>query len=277
MPSLQLFTTLVTLSFSLLAVSLTTDSPYRTTPGLTISTHTPESVSGTYYDPNTDKGIVFNSSSDHLHITTLTGDVLLDAGPELDGARTISIGGGRFIQHSEGDFAVSKSHNHLFESSNVHQLLPLLRNTPAETHTEMLSKSVANLIAKPEINLLKLTAEALGNQGITGIAYPSILPFHMTALRLSSHRRHSASAMTYMDHLRLRRSGCFNSCPPCKDMECLGLCGPGCQCWEWVCDDCCYHIGCHYHDLCCEKRPDSLACLLPLSFSCDKKYKCSDP
>lgn len=45
---------------------------------------------------------------------------------------------------------------------------------------------------------------------------------------------------------------------PCRDLrsdpcdnDCLGMCGPGCSCWSWVCGDCCYHSGCNAHDRAC--------------------------
>eukprot|EP00730_Choanoeca_flexa_P001302 TRINITY_DN10575_c0_g2_i2.p1 TRINITY_DN10575_c0_g2~~TRINITY_DN10575_c0_g2_i2.p1 ORF type:complete len:346 (+),score=35.88 TRINITY_DN10575_c0_g2_i2:66-1040(+) len=33
----------------------------------------------------------------------------------------------------------------------------------------------------------------------------------------------------------------------CND-GCVGMCGPGCSCWHWVCGDCCWHQGCYQHD-----------------------------
>ena len=52
--------------------------------------------------------------------------------------------------------------------------------------------------------------------------------------------------------------------------DCLGMCGKGCTCWSWVCDDCCFHQGCYEHDKCCEKRFYSTYCLTPFfhSFHC---------
>ena len=38
-------------------------------------------------------------------------------------------------------------------------------------------------------------------------------------------------------------------CP--LEFECLGMCGNDCNCWDWVCGDCCFQQGCYEHDRCC--------------------------
>jgi hypothetical protein len=45
-------------------------------------------------------------------------------------------------------------------------------------------------------------------------------------------------------------------CHPCRDLQdsggdCFGMCGAGCDCWEWVCGDCCSHPVCVVHDGLC--------------------------
>jgi hypothetical protein len=45
--------------------------------------------------------------------------------------------------------------------------------------------------------------------------------------------------------------------PNCN--KCLGMCGPGCTCWPWVCGDCCEHPGCLAHDKHCR--------------ACDRRHK----
>lgn len=58
--------------------------------------------------------------------------------------------------------------------------------------------------------------------------------------------------------------------------DCRGMCGAGCNCWEWVCGDCCFHQSCYEHDLCCKHAPWSSYCLLPfgifdgLQISCER-------
>lgn len=271
---------LQTLSASPPPHTLTTGPPPLNTrrPGLTIDTLTTERVDGSYFDPSTELGVVFNSTKDLLSIISLDGTILVEAGGKLnDDVRIVSIGENKFLQHSKhGDLAVSKSHENLLESTSIHQLVHVLQEVPEESHTQQLHKSVDNLLTRPEIKLLKDAATSLGALGVTGVTYPSILPFFMTSLRLTS-TPNVGPAISYTDHLRLRRSAntCLNSCPPCKERQCLGLCGPGCTCWKWACGDCCYHKGCLYHDKCCRERPNSTACLLPLDFSCEEEYKCT--
>ena len=65
------------------------------------------------------------------------------------------------------------------------------------------------------------------------------------------------------------RQAWFEVCePPClpypnPDDGCFGMCGAGCDCWEWVCGDCCYHLICAEHDRqwrdCLDANPTSVA------------------
>ncbi len=250
-------------------------TPVSLPPGLAIDTLTVDQVHGSYYHPGSELGIVFNTTTDSLIITTLDGDILLKGDRKLtENLRKVNIGEQAFLQHSEhGDLSLSKSHEVLLEGADDQQLASLFEQQPDNTHTEILSESISNLLGRPEIQLLKMAAVSLGELGISGKTYPSILPFFMASMRLSS--RDTQQALSYVDHLRLRRSSrCFSSCPPCPDKQCLGLCGPGCECWEWACGDCCYHKGCHSHDLCCREKPNSIACMLPLEFDCKTEYKC---
>lgn len=65
-------------------------------------------------------------------------------------------------------------------------------------------------------------------------------------------------------------------CSQPTEHDCRGMCGAGCNCWEWVCGDCCFHQSCHQHDLCCKHAPLSLYCLFPvgifdgLHISCER-------
>ena len=51
------------------------------------------------------------------------------------------------------------------------------------------------------------------------------------------------------------------------DDECLGMCGPGCTCWSFVCGNCCYNKLCLEHDKCCRHNKYSLKCWLPFVYS----------
>ena len=270
-----------------ISVSLTNSdkNTIRLKDGLTLDTLSPDRVDGYYYDPISMLGIVFNSTRDTLHVSDFSGQVLLGAKEKVGQARLVSLGKRQFLQHTDEedgvsrDLAIPKSlgrFSELQDPSAFHSLLPSLRKIHRTTHAKVRAKSVKHLLTKPELKLLKEAAFELGNQGVTGIDYPSVLPFHMTALRTGSHDHYNTvSDWSNLDHHRLKRSACIQKCPPCKEKECFGMCGPGCSCWDFACGDCCYHKGCLYHDLCCRKQPSSTACLIPIDFTCSGKYKCT--
>jgi hypothetical protein len=54
---------------------------------------------------------------------------------------------------------------------------------------------------------------------------------------------------------------------PNRDDECFGMCGDGCNCWRWVCGDCCWHPGCAAHDAFCRSGPlgQVTGCYSPLA------------
>ena len=56
---------------------------------------------------------------------------------------------------------------------------------------------------------------------------------------------------------------------PNRDLNCRGMCGRLCDCWEFVCGDCCFHQGCYEHDLCCNHDFGSFACLFPFWMTCE--------
>ena len=67
-------------------------------------------------------------------------------------------------------------------------------------------------------------------------------------------------------------------CSQPTEHDCRGMCGAGCNCWKWVCGDCCFHQSCYEHDLCCKHAPWSSYCLLPfgifdgLRISCERFF-----
>jgi hypothetical protein len=51
---------------------------------------------------------------------------------------------------------------------------------------------------------------------------------------------------------------------PNRDQDCFGMCGAGCECWSWICGDCCFHDFCADHDALlrrCEGSADVVACV----------------
>ena len=280
------------------------DSPF-----LVIDLLRGDRVDGSYVSPALGRGIIFNSTRDSLVVTTLNGSRLLSAEERVGPVRLITLGNWEFIQHRENidpndaesgtvrDYAIFEHHGS-FAGSRDHgkfaRLLGKLKKLDHSVHAEVLQKSMQMILTEPEIELLHDAAVAMGQRGITGRGYPSALPLYMTAMRLSFNPSTTVATTdnnfpqsdTYNDEkpedffiTRMKRNTrtCLAKCPPCKGEKCLGLCGRGCTCWKWACGDCCYHKGCFYHDLCCRKRPYSLACWVPLEFDCNKKYICKDP
>ena len=278
------------------------DSPF-----LVIDLLRVDRMDGSYMNPALGRGIVFNSTRDSLVVTTLNGTRLVSAEERVGPVRLITLGNREFIQHRESDpydaesgtvrdYAIPKYHRS-FAGSRDHgkfaHLLGKLKKLDHSVHAKVLQKSMQRILTEPEIQLLHDAAVAMGQRGITGRGYPSALPLYMTAMRLNSNPSTTVAtdnnfpqSDTYDDEkpehffiTRMKRNTqtCLTKCPPCKNKQCLGLCGRGCTCWKWACGNCCYHKGCFYHDLCCRKRPYSLACWVPLEFDCDKKFICKDP
>ena len=56
--------------------------------------------------------------------------------------------------------------------------------------------------------------------------------------------------------------------------DCLGMCGPDCKCWYYVCGNCCRNQLCFEHDQCCRHDMDSIDCLIPVihTMSCENGY-----
>ena len=281
----------------------------KDSPLLVIDLLREDRVDGSYMSPELGCGIVFNSTRDSLAVTTLNGSRLVSAEERVGPIRLITLGDREFIQHrvvdpndaesgAVRDYAIPKYHGS-FAGSQDHgkfaHLLGKLKKLDHNIHAKVLQKSMQRILTEPEIQLLHDAAVAMGQRGITGRGYPSALPLYMTAMRFSSNNPSTtitsddlppqSDTHTYdekqPEHFftRMKRSSqtCLTKCPPCKSKKCLGLCGRGCTCWKWACDNCCYHKGCYYHDLCCRKNPYSLACWVPLEFDCDKKYICKDP
>ena len=270
---------------SLLAAVFPSSLGAKTTGILHISTLTENSVEGEYRESATsERGIRFVSSPDTLAITTLDGAPLLIADePRAEGSlRVVSIAGSTFVQYNEAeesqavDYAVPTSMEDTIKSvrSKLHAYVRSLEGIETETHSKSLENSIENLLIQPEVDLIKPAAFALGAQGVTGKEFPGILPFYLAALQLEKITMSKNSETDYQLHKRLRRAGCLAQCPPCPNDDCLGMCGLACNCWKFLCNDCCYHLGCYEHDLCCRDRFVQTSCLFPFRFSCESHYRC---
>ena len=257
---------------------------------LLISKLTENSVEGEYRESATsERGIRFVSGPDALAITTLDGVPLLIAGePLAEGAlRMVNIAGNTFVQHSNEareshtvDYAVPDSWENAIKGAR-NKYMRSLKEMDMETHTQKtLENAIQNLLLQSEVDFIKPAAFALGAQGITGKEFPGILPFYLAALQLEKIaneyfvRRNESLSHQEQVNKTPQDDNCLDECPPCPDAECLGLCGFGCSCWKFICGDCCYHLGCYEHDLCCRKKFIQTRCLFPFGFSCESEYDC---
>ena len=219
-----------------------------------------------------------------LSITTLEGQPLLTAGRSVGSMRLVSVGKDKFIQQKDGegstDYAVPASVGGIMDivPGTLEALVRRLQSVDGSVHSKKLQASTEELLTRSEVQLIERAAFALGGKGVTGLKYPSILPFYLATLQLQRLLTNSTSVGYPPSHLYSKhvskRASCFETCPPCPNDNCLGMCGLACNCWRFLCGDCCYHLGCYDHDLCCRERFVQTACLFPFGFSCESHYQC---
>ena len=251
---------------------------------LDVATLTESQADVVYTDLSTDKGLRVASALDSLFITTLDGQNLVAAEETVSSMRLIGLGRCQFIQVKTGaglsrDFAVPEAFSGVLNNKDQAVLRDLVNilNTSGSSQDQdsRLWEAVHDVLAYPEVLLLKSTVSAMGKNGVTGLLYPSVLPFYIAALRLDQLIQRN----NLTSHAPGQYSGvsedCLSECPPCPYQECLGLCGYGCHCWKYVCGDCCYHLGCYEHDICCREKFVRTACLFPFGFKCESGYNCN--
>ena len=217
---------------------------------------TQQQVYGKYISRDGTHGIVFFSGADdYLLIRTLNGETIAEAGPitERDGKklRSVYITGREYHQHATS---------------------PSLSDQPIG-HDTPFSDALHDLMNVEEVGLLEKAAEAVGQKGLTGKNTPAILPFFMFAVHVTQLQTGSDDIFI-TNSTRIQRADCSAECPPCPNNNCFGMCGKRCSCWEFVCGDCCWHVGCYYHDMCCAKDFWQTKCLFPVSFRCEQPYSC---
>ena len=237
-----------------------------------------------FTDASTGLGLHILSSYNSLYISTLDRQCLLSANQAHKGhVRVVSLGRSMFIQMKTGsvesrDFLVPDAYTGILSNADwaaLQYLVRILNLGSSEQESQArLWQSLLSILSYPEAGLLHKAAAALGEAGVTGYDYPSVLPFFMTALRLSQMQKINITAVRRVEQHQLTED-CLSQCPPCPYQECLGLCGYSCNCWKWVCGDCCYHLGCYEHDICCREKFVQIACLFPLNFKCESGYACN--
>lgn len=238
-------------------------------------------LKASYFDMTAAISVWISSTPDTLSIST--NDIeLLHAGQSLGAFRSVTINNQRFIQHSVNgvarDYVIPE---HLasvldicFKESDeklLEQLLASLQAVDKKTQHSALEAAILSLVSRPEVAMIKQLAITLGRDlGVSIDSYPSTLPFYLAVLQLSKIGQSNGTRIS----TALADDDCLDECPPCSDQECLGMCGYGCSCWKWVCGDCCYHLGCYDHDVCCREDFTQIKCLFPFGFKCEENYDC---
>ena len=250
-------------------------------------------IQGYFKSDIEDEGIRFKTTHDSLVITTMDHEPLVKM---RKAPVTIQA-------HGEKDHViVFQMLDTVFAESNdrTYRVLDVRSNTPVVqergrfvTHSNFLANlqaeelydphqaiqyKVKKLLAHPATRYLKPAARALGeDMGIIGKDEPAALLFYATVMKLSEafHDIQAAHNNYFpMATLQTYPNCDLTTCPPCRDDECMGMCGRNCQCWEFVCGDCCLHRGCEQHDVCCrDNGQNSFRCLFPFGFTCNA-YSC---
>lgn len=254
---------------------------------LHLSSASRELVTGCYTNTFGNE-IVFAIKSSGFHVTDQDNNTIVSVDTLGENRRLIEIKGSIFVQERSSrdtfDYYIPPQQVGILRAAygkdNAARWGEVVRQAERLDNDEsILQQSLSSLVADPGFMLLASAARAIGEKGFTGIDYPILLPFYVTAMKLSELADKFSGVQPSANHFKAAGSEpksqtciSYDTCPPCQENQCLGLCGKGCDCWRFVCGDCCYHQGCYDHDLCCEKF-FRVSCLFPFSFSCTS-YSC---
>ena len=144
--------------------------------------------------------------------------------------------------------------------------------------------------------MVDMSATLGQEHAINGQDFPHMQRFYLLALHVAKRVKYTnpVRSTKQSQHPNSKRQLFFSgsvqncmgkNCPRgCRGPHCLGMCGPGCTCWQWVCDTCCIQNQCYDHDKCCNRYGFSnsrcWSIVLTLyhrydNFPCNKRYSCS--
>ena len=238
---------------------------------------------------NESVGVRFSSATGNLTVRSLSGEILVSAHASYNGGyryEVVSLLGKYFMRdESLGDVPVTqKFAEYVLSTGNAERTFiqrQLLLSFSQKNSDENLSDAVNRILHRPESELLKQAAKQLSQQNsghVNGKDYPGTLPFFMFASRVIDAKHRVMTSPPRQLKKRRKNSvvnddddddgdyddDCLDDCPPCEDDSCLGMCGIRCMCWDFVCGDCCYHVGCYDHTVCCRMNYFSIACMFPI-------------
>ena len=272
--------------------------------GLRVNVITSEELQGEYY--SSAESIHFestvNSSYVSLFIATTSGEPVVHVLHPVNSSITMMcVKNASFLvmENQPGsqkyvDFVIPNNRMNLMQSMIMGQRNMTeedLQQLDNETVNETRQFSLGNLALSQEALLIIEAAEAFDNRGIQGTEYPCVTSIYLLALTLAKAREMRESNFTLdsterIQNRQLHYSGNVSSvCQrypyPFNGNRCFGLCGLRCQCWSFVCGDCCVHQFCHTHDMCCfEHGYRSWACWSVMwdftsgSLMCEQNYTC---
>lgn len=121
------------------------------------------------------------------------------------------------------------------------------------------------LLHTPAMAVLPWLSRALGAEGLTGNHMPATLALHRTAKQTAMGLDIQLPPLDAVVVGDVRISTCLDLSTDPNNDGCFGMCGRDCNCWSWVCGDCCYHGGCATHDTWCRTGGfwASIACYSP--------------
>ena len=273
--------------------------------GLRNVQNTPGELRGQYNGEAGAGGIIFHSTVNEsfvfLSITTQNGTLVVKLLHSIKRSMTMfDTDKEDFLifestsenRHNFAEYLIPKNSTKMVESmmSNGENMTDdVLQHMDNKTVDKVRQFSLQKLAMSKVALLIIKAAEALGYNitlGADGMHNPAARVFYMFALQLKKARASMQEVSPTSNHDTTRRSyqrrECDATCPvnrcPGAD-ECFGLCGYGCQCWDWVCGDCCVHEFCRSHDQCCRDHGFfTFACLSvawKIWFSpCTSTYTC---
>ena len=254
--------------------------------GLITNTITQEELQGEYY--GTEGSIRFSSTINAtyfvLSITTTNGEQvvyivhLMASNMTIMGVNNTDFMVMEIDQQGHIDFddyVIPKDTMNLMESimtGNEKMSDDILQKLDNKTVNETRQSVLYNLAMSYEAILIIEAAQALGDLGVMGSEYPSVMCFYQLALRLANTREigtdegdiYAPDTKGYWPQKRQTTEKCPNPrgttcrsgrCPYRRySNDCFGMCGRQCSCWSFVCGDCCVHRYCETHDECCAQR-----------------------
>ena len=266
-----------------------------TEPKLQIISATQERLEANFLSPTTGIHILSQVHGDgelaHVSVTSKNGETIFAVDrPIADSSQSLlTLAGSEFLMVSEtldngeSEYAITEAYSPQVRNAMKQRILskPLLQSLDSENVKISGRNAIGDLLTRPEVQLIAKAATALGNTGLYGRENQPAMAFYATALRFATISGEPQDRNTYQGAAvrRYKRwlpsTYCSNSdsyCLSCPlGSNCNGLCGPGCSCWWWICNDCCYNVGCYLHDVYgCSGGQDSLQCWLtaPASLIC---------